>query len=138
MSVARFYRPASTVTQCVIAGRALESSDCCFEGTAMNPCNVQSTLSTALQAVRHYGGYGAADPDMTRRLIDQNQPVGIFIRWSPTSGHFAAITGYSLSTSGPEFLVADPKYGDRPVLESELLDGRYRGSGTWTHLYLTA
>jgi hypothetical protein len=137
MSVARFYCPDSTVTQCVIAGRALGRSDCCDEGAVANPCNVQLTLSTALRTVGHFAGYGPADPAVARRELDEGRPVGIFIRWTPTLGHFAALCGYSLSSSGVEFVVADPKYGDRPVLEEELLGGRYRGSGLWTHQYLT-
>jgi len=137
MSVARCYEPGNNVTQCVIASRALQSSGCCFEGAAANACNVQTTLSTALAAVDHYGGYEAADPDVARQELDRNRPVGIFIRWSAEFGHFAALCGYSLSSSGAEFIVADPRYGDRPVLEEELLRGRYRGAGRWTHSYLT-
>ena len=73
-----------------------------------------------------------------RRQIDQERPVGIFIRWTPTDGHFASICGYSDSPEGTEFVVADPRYGNRSVLASDLLEGRYRGAGTWTELYLTS
>jgi hypothetical protein len=137
MSVQRCYRPSSVLTQCAIAGRALQVKNCCFDGAAANSCNVQSTLSTALEVVGHFGGYGRADPDLARSELDRHRPVGIFIRWPSGLGHFAAIYGYSLSSSGAEFIVADPRYGDRPVLEDELLGGRYRGSGRWTHLYRT-
>ena len=64
--------------------------------------------------------------------------MGIFIRWSPTDGHFASICGYSDSPSGTEFVVADPRYGNRSVLATELLNGYYRGAGQWTDLYLTS
>ena len=137
MSVARYYQPSSKLTQCAIAGRALGTSNCCFEDAATNACNVQATLSAALKVVKHYGGYGPADPDLVRSELDCRQPVGIFIRWPNGLGHFAAICGYVLSSSGAEFLVADPRYGNRPVLQEELLSGRYRGAGTWTHLYRT-
>ena len=86
MSVARFYCPDSTVTQCVIAGMALGRSDCCDEGAVANPCNVQLTLSTALRTVGHFAGYGPADPAVARRELDEGRPVGIFIRWTPTLG----------------------------------------------------
>jgi hypothetical protein len=76
--------------------------------------------------------------DEVRRQIDRQRPVGIFINWSPTDGHFAAICGYGESRRGTEFVVADPRYGNRSVLASELLEGYYRGSGLWTTLYLTS
>ena len=65
-------------------------------------------------------------------------------RWASSSGgpphpgHFAALTGFIASPGGTEFVVADPKYGNGLVLDAELRDGRYRGSGSWTDLYRTA
>jgi hypothetical protein len=138
VSVARYYNPRSTVTQCQVASLTLGQQDCCSAGAETTRCDVRTSLNTALRVVRRYGGYGPADPDLARQLIDRGEPVGIFVRWTPTAGHFAALCGYSVSASGTEFVVADPKYGDRPVLASELLSGRYRGFGTWTHLYRTA
>ena len=139
VSVARFYRPdADDVTQCRIVGRTLDRSDCCFDGADAEPCNVQGRLSDALRTVGHYAGQGTADVSEARRQIDQEQPVGIFIRWSPTDGHFASICGYSDSPFGTEFVVADPRYGNRSVLATELLNGYYRGAGRWTDLYLTS
>ena len=138
MSIARFYRPESAITQCWIANRTLGRSDCCFDGPDTEPCNVQAALSDALRVVDHYVDQRAADVAEVRRQIDQERPVGIFIRWSPTDGHFASICGYSDSPRGTEFVVADPRYGNRSVLATELLDGYYRGAGKWTDLYLTS
>jgi hypothetical protein len=136
MSIARFYRPDSAVTQCWIANTTLGRSDCCFDG--VGSCNVQAALSDALRAVGHYAGQQEADEAEVCRQIDRNRPVGIFIRWSPEDGHFASICGYGETPLGLEFVVADPRYGNRAVLASELLGRRYRGAGVWTDLYLTS
>jgi hypothetical protein len=138
MSIARYYNSESSVTQCWIANRTLDRSDCCFDGPDTEPCNVQAALSTALRAVGHYESQQDPDVAEVRRQIKQQRPVGIFIRWTPTDGHFAAICGYGDSPLGTEFVVADPRYGNRSVHASELLEGRYRGAGTWTDLYLTS
>jgi Papain-like cysteine protease AvrRpt2 len=138
VSVTRFYDPRSTVTQCEIANQVLGRDDCCIGGTGPERCNVQTTLSAGLASVGRDFGREPADPDVARRLLAQQQPVGIFIRWSPTAGHFAALIGFTASPAGAEFVVADPKYGNRLVLEAELLGGQYRGSGAWTNLYRTA
>jgi hypothetical protein len=136
-SVARFYRPSRDLTQCQIAGLTLGRGGCCSAGPGQNACDVQTSLVTALKAVGHFAGDGPPDVELVCRHIDEGRPVGIFIEWTPRSGHFAAIYGYSRSSSGVELVVADPKYGARPVLVSELLRGRYRGSGRWTRLYRT-
>ena len=138
MSIARYYDSESPVTQCWIANRALGRSDCCFDGPGTEPCNVQGALSTALRTVGHYESQQDPDVAEVRRQINQQRPVGIFIRWTPTDGHFASICGYGDSPEGTEFVVADPRYGNRSVLASDLLEGRYRGAGTWTELYLTS
>jgi hypothetical protein len=139
MSIARFYRPdANEITQCRIVNRTLGRSDCCFDGPGTEPCNVQARLSDALRTVGHYAAQQEADVADACREIDQNRPVGIFIRWSSADGHFASICGYGDTPMGIEFVVADPRYGNRSVLASELLDGRYRGAGVWTDLYLTS
>ena len=138
VSVARFYDRRSTVTQCEITNQVLGRDDCCVGGTGPDQCNVQTTLSAGLGAVGRDFGRQPADANLARRLLARQQPVGIFIQWSPTSGHFAALTGFIASPAGTEFVVADPKYGNRLVLEAELRNGRYRGSGRWTDLYRTA
>jgi hypothetical protein len=99
---------------------------------------VQAALSEALRIVGHYAGQQEADVAEACQQIDQQRPVGIFIRWSSSDGHFASICGYGETHSGVEFVVADPRYGNRSVLSTELLGGYYRGSGTWTDLYPTA
>jgi hypothetical protein len=136
-SVARFYRPTRELTQCQIAGLTLGRGGCCSAGPRQSACDAQTSLVTALKVVGHFAGDGPPDVELVCRLIDEGRPVGIFIEWTRTSGHFAAIYGYTRSSSGIEFVVADPKYGARPVLVSELLRGRYRGSGKWTRLYRT-
>jgi hypothetical protein len=137
MSIDRYYDRDSTVTQCQIAGRVLRRSDCC-SADKLGGCDRQTSLRKALRAVNRYHGSHRADSGLACRLLDRGQPVGIFIQWTRTTGHFAALCGYTVSTSGLEFVVADPRYGERPVLDSELRGGLYRGTGTWTRLYRTA
>jgi hypothetical protein len=137
-SIARYYNSVSDVTQCLIVNRTLGRRDCCFDGPDTEPCNVQGRLSDALRVVGHYAGQQEADVAEVCRQIDQERPVGIFIRWSPTDGHFASICGYGDTPVGIEFVVADPRYGNRAVLASDLLGRRYRGAGVWTDLYLTS
>jgi hypothetical protein len=134
-SISRFYFPDSCYTQCEIATLTL-GRRCCTaaDGSA---CDVQTSLAAALDTLRLYDGEGPPDPDLVCELIDDRRPVGIFIEWARNAGHFATIIGYGRSAFGREFVVADPKYGARAVGESELLDGRYRGSGTWRWLYRT-
>jgi hypothetical protein len=134
-SINRFYFPDSRYTQCEIATMTLGRR--CCSAAELSACDVRTSLAVALDAVGHYDREGPADPELVCDLIDDERPVGIFIEWTRNAGHFATIVGYGLSASGREFVVADPKYGARPVGESELLDGRYRGSGTWEWMYQT-
>jgi hypothetical protein len=137
MSVHRFWVPDSQVTQCEIASRVL-GRPCCGDDVEASPaCNVQTGLGAALDAVGHGAGRYRADSQLACSLLDARRPVGIYIEWSATAGHFAVLCGYALPATGLEFMLADPRYGARPVSATELAEGRYRGSGKWTTLYPT-
>jgi hypothetical protein len=133
-SVAHYYAPASTITQCQVVNEQLGRTDCC-----MNPgsssCNQPGYLDQALQYVGNFasekgqGSYG----DLSGALA-AGEPPCIRIGWSGGGGHFIGVYGCE---GGDIVLVTDPIYGDSFVAVSTLTGGAYQGSGTWTNTYFT-
>jgi hypothetical protein len=135
-SVALYYDPASTWTQCTVANGELGRSDCCGAGGGTS-CNVYGTLNTALTRVGHLdhmdstvASFQAVDDE-----IDGGRPLGIRVAWSGGGAHFLSVIGY-LEGATNYVAVDDPIYG-KSDLTYATLETSYQGSGTWTHSYYT-
>jgi hypothetical protein len=135
-SVALFYDPSSTWTQCQVANGELGRTDCCGAG-ASGPCNVYGTLDTSLTRVGHFDhiASGAASFQSVDDEIDAGRPMGLRVAWSGGGAHFLAIIGY-LEDAPNYVAVDDPIYG-KSDLTYDTLKTNYQGSGSWTHTYYT-
>ena len=134
-SVALYYDPASTWTQCAVANGELGRTDCCGTG-ASGPCNVYGYLASSLTRVGHLDHWAAGTATFAQvgTEIDAGRPLGVRTAWSGGGAHFLAIVGYRLIFD--MLAVDDPWYGKSDVSYSAF-STNYQGSGTWTHCYYT-
>jgi hypothetical protein len=133
-SVAHFYTPSSTVTQCQVVNNQLNRSDCCANGGS-SACNVPGYLDKALTFVAHldhWTGSTTAYNDVVSQ-INAWRPLGIRVAWSGGGAHFIVASGYE---QGNLVVIDDPIYGTSVVTYNTLM-GTYQGSGNWTHSYFT-
>jgi hypothetical protein len=150
VSVDLFFRPASTHTQCEVAGGVLGLS-CCSGGklSKSDPCNVPHPIHTVLGRFHLL----AADPirkpltfNQVQKEIDGGRPVCVLIKWRDDDGtvsnrgHFIAINGYRVTPSLKQFVaITDPFFGpseiDYAIFTSA--GGGYRdGRGVWFASFL--
>lgn len=139
VSVNKFYSPASTWTQCLLANAALGQTSCC-QSPGSASCNTPWYLDRALQIVGNYASYanGKATLPAIAGQIDSKRPVGLRIAWNGNGAHFVIIYGYSeLTQSDLQFInVGDPFYGSS-VQSYRPFPDAYQGGGTWTGTYFT-
>jgi len=142
--VAQHFSNASPWSQCLVAIQTLGNNDCCGDG-ADTTCNVPASLADSLTVTGNLRDNPLNRPLLWTELmgeIDNNNPVGCFIRWSNgQGGHVVAIHGYSpaAENGGVDLLeVWDPlpQYGQSIIPFSTLVHS-YRGIGQWTRSYLT-
>ena len=150
VSVDRFFRPASTHTQCDIAGATLKV-ECCANGTTAPPaqCNTPEALHPVLGRLHLL----AADPIVkpltfaaVQKQIDAGNPVCVLIKWLDKQGkvgdrgHFIAIIGYRVTPSQKQFVsITDPFYGASEIDYTQFSSpqGGYRdGHGVWFASFL--
>lgn len=133
-SVAHFYNPNSTVTQCQVVNNQLGRSDCCSNGGS-SACNQYGYLDKALSFVGHLDHVDSStEPYAT--VVNQVSvwhPLGIRVAWSGGGAHFIAATGYE---QGQLLVIQDPIFGTSVVSYATMF-GSYQGSGNWTHSYFT-
>jgi hypothetical protein len=157
VSVDRYFDQYSDLTQCEVANKVLRvepppqgspplpTSDCgCCCQCCCDPenCDHPAELEIALQQV--YKWRNTLNRALTFaevvREIDRGRPIGVGITWlsggkngSPsTTGHFVAIRGYRLLSSGTrQVYVADPLNASGRVDLDEFTFSYY-GDGQWT------
>jgi hypothetical protein len=134
-SVALFYDPASTWTQCLVANGELGRNDCCGDG-ASGPCNVYGFLASSLTRVGHLDhSVGSSSTfAQVQTEIDAGRPLCARTAWSGGGAHFLAIIGYRILDQ--MLAVDDPWYGKSDVSYTTF-SSSYQGSGSWTHSYFT-
>jgi hypothetical protein len=134
-SVALFYDPASTWTQCAVANGELNRNDCCGTG-ASGPCNVYGFLDSSLTRVGHLDHMTSSSSTFAQAQteIDGGRPLCARTAWSGGGAHFLAIIGYRLLDE--MLAVDDPWYGKSDVSYATF-NSSYQGSGSWTHSYFT-
>lgn len=134
-SVALFYQPASTWTQCAVANGELGRTDCCGSG-ASGPCNVYGFLNTSLTRVGHLDHMTGSSSTFAQVQTEINggRPLCARTAWSGGGAHFLAIIGYRRFND--MLAVDDPWYGKSDVAYATFLSS-YKGTGSWTHSYFT-
>jgi Papain-like cysteine protease AvrRpt2 len=133
-SVAAYYDPATTWTQCAIADGEKGQTNCCTNGSSA-ACNAYGTLDTSLTRVGHFDHAvnGAASYGDVLAQMRIGRPVGVRTAWSGGGAHFVAIIG---TLPGNLYAVDDPISGKSDVTESSFKT-MYLNSGTWTHTFYT-
>jgi hypothetical protein len=134
-SVALFYDPASTWTQCAVANGELSRNDCCGAG-ASGPCNVYGFLGSSLTRVGHFDhSTGSSSTFATVQTeVNAGRPLGVRTAWSGGGAHFLCVIGYRIYEE--MLAVDDPWYGKSDV-DYDTFGSSYQGSGSWTHSYFT-
>lgn len=136
-SVSHYYWFLSRWTQCKIVNAELGRSDACTVPTpagANVPWYLDKALTRTDNLVSVHGGQ--ATFAQIRAEIDAGRPVGARIGWTGGGGHFVAIYGYSVWFGLESVDIDDPIYGKSHLSLADFAH-HYRGSGTWTHYYLT-
>ncbi len=139
VSVAAYYDPQSDWTQCAMVNAVKELTTCCGDGSSIE-CDEANVLDAPLSRadVLDHKERGSVGYDVIRQETDAGRPIAFRIRWSGGGGHFAVIEGYR--GSGDEFVAVDdpdPGYDAVDISVSALTDGKYQGTGSWTHTYFT-
>ena len=134
VSVARYYDPNMTWTECALVGAELGRNDCCGAG-GPGPCNQPNVLDAPLRRVGHLNNMigGTTSRDNLQRELRAGRPVCARTAWSGGGAHFVAITGYA---PGDLIEVDDPISGVSDV-DYDVFTSAYLNSGTWTHTYFT-
>ncbi len=135
-SVALFYDPSSTWTQCAVANGEMGETTCCTSGGSA-ACNQTWYLDLALQRVGHFDNWsgGAMSFADVRSEIDVGRPLGVRVGWSGGGGHFLIIDGY-LADATQSVGIEDPWYGPSDMGYAAFSTS-YQTTGSWTHSYET-
>jgi Papain-like cysteine protease AvrRpt2 len=135
VSIARYFSPATTWTQCSLARAELGKQTCCTQGNG--ECDEPWYLERALARVGHSNGGAAAGVAGFAALaseINSGRPLGVRIGWYGNGGHFVVVEGYSASDQ--MLNVEDPNEGPQHMSYDTLIND-YPGGGAWTHTYRT-
>ena len=141
-SVAAAYDPGTPWTQCEVADKELNRSDCCPDGPACDEDHELSPALTRAAVLRTWSAGQATFGELANEIdtaAPQGRPVGWRILWNGGGGHFAVIYAYALDAGVQWLAVADPAEGEpeHTLDMAQLAAGQYRGGGTWTHTYFT-
>jgi hypothetical protein len=136
VSIAAYYDPGTSWTQCQMAGAELNQATCCENGSS-SECNQPWYLDKALERAGALASMNAPPSSGVGEEPDEIQagrPVCVRIGWSGGGGHFVVIEGYRYDLE--QVAIDDPWHGasDVPV---NTFRTAYQGSGSWTHTYRT-
>lgn len=143
-SVARFYRPASAITQSELVNRELKRTDCSCTVVG-GPCNEPSYLAPSLdRAGGHLRAWLVGARATEAELIgevDAGRPVCVRLARSPQEGHFVVVVGYLPGSDGDEdgllLKVEDPDREIGAVPFSYRGLSRHHEKGPWTDTLFT-
>ncbi|MBY3116691.1 papain-like cysteine protease family protein [Rhizobium laguerreae] len=145
-SISQFYDSASAWTQCKIVNEGLDRQDCCGSAASNRVrCNVPWYLDRALSLTSNFVDLLTAHapaPAMSfaaiQTQINKGTAVCTRVGWTGGGGHFQAIVGWTIGSSGDEYIVvSDPIYKETTILVRDFA-ASYQAGGKWTHAYLTA
>jgi hypothetical protein len=141
-SIAAYYEPASTATQCLLANWAFGQTTCCIDGSTPS-CNQPSSPGGAIDHLHClFGATGRIGFGDVRNQIVASKPIGIRILWSEGSasvGHALSIYGYGAGNQPADQTtidISDPWYGES-VVNFQNFPANYHAGEAWTHTYLT-
>lgn len=136
-SVSHFYWFLSPWTQCTIANAELGRNDAC-QNPVPAAANVPWYLDRALSRTSNFVSItaGTATFAQIRAEIDAGRPMGARIGWNGGGGHFVVIYGYASWGLTQWVYIDDPIWGKSQLTLADF-STNYRGSGTWTHYYIT-
>jgi hypothetical protein len=136
-TVSTFFDAATQWTQCIVVNGELQECTCCDDGDT-SACDRPWYLDRALKRTRNL-----AAPTKGRLKwrdvcaeIDAGRPVGARVGWSGGGGHFVLLTGCTDAGGKRLVSVEDPWSGRSTIAFDDFAD-RYKGTGRWTHSYLT-
>jgi Papain-like cysteine protease AvrRpt2 len=137
-SASLFYDPSSTWAQCTLVTAELGAGGCCQNGSSA-ACNQPYYLDRALTRTGNLARFvgGRVGLDKLRTEINAGRPVAARVGWSGGGGHFVVLTGYRWTGGRAVVDVRDPWSGSTTIPLDEFASS-YKGSGTWTHTYLTS
>ena len=141
VSIANYYT-ADSATQCDVASKELRLG-CCPErpgDPCPGNCDVPWQLNLALKRVGHLDSTlgQAATFAAVQAEINSQQPIGCHITWVLGSGHFVAITGWSLGASGTSYVdIKDPFYGPTTLPFSQFSTAYQKSGDSWDYTYFT-
>jgi len=131
-SVSKYFKPASTWTQCRVVNAELGQRTCCVNGGTA-ACNKPWYLDRALTRTGNFKAItGVAPQTNVSTEMTGKRPLCARIGWSGGGGHFVAITDVSRKT----LTIDDPWYG-RSYYAYSTFKTAYKGTGAWTHSYYT-
>lgn len=137
VSVRRFYRSASTLTQCQLVDRERGRNDCCTAGRSA-ACNRPNRTAHVLQRLGHLRSLAESSVPyyMLRDESAAGRPTFLRIQWSGGGRHAVLATG----VEDGDFVIvcdpgrpsaADPNLGTTSIVDYETLRTNYRGRGSW-------
>jgi hypothetical protein len=135
VSVSIYYTPAATWTQCAMANKELERSDCCTNGRS---CNKKWRLDRALARAGNFAKFqpGAGSFQDVLQEVNAGRPFGCHVEWVGGNGHFVVLAGWR-SGGGIDYVdVYDPIHGHSQMPIDKFSNG-YRDIGRWTYCYFT-
>lgn len=138
VSIALYYDPASTWTQCSLANKALNQTTCCSNG-ASSACNQPWYLDRVLAITGHLHSTSNGKSSFQGIIneISAGRPIGIRIAWNGTGAHFPAVDGFDNRGSAPTIDLQDPIFGPS-TQDFNSFPGSYQGGATWTECYFTS
>lgn len=138
VSVRRYYRPASTLTQCQLVNSRRGRNDCCTNGSS-SACNRPDDTRGVLDSLGHLNtrtNSSVSYQDL-RHQSNAGRPTFLRIRWSGGGSHAVLATGvedgnFVIVCDPGRSSAADPNLGTTSVVAYNTLRTAYNGSGSWT------
>ncbi|MBW8804287.1 MAG: hypothetical protein JF587_10590 [Catenulisporales bacterium] len=139
VSVAKYYEPASTWTQCGLANITFTRNDCCVVAGQASPCNWGQWPDGPLRTVKHLNQIvnNALTPVQLGAQIAKSAPVLCNIAWPGGGGHIVGLRGRSLVNGVEHVSVGDPWTGDADWTYSAFQNNYANAGGIWNVSYET-
>jgi hypothetical protein len=134
VSIAKFYDPSSTWSQCSLVNQAFGQTSCCTNGSSA-ACNQPWYPEKSLPIVGHFDAKVNGKPTFQKvqEMITARRPISVNVQWNGGGGHNPVVDGFD--TTGT-IVVQDPWYG-ASVQNFDAFPSQYNGGGSWYCSYYT-
>jgi hypothetical protein len=141
VSVAKFYGTTSW-SQCDLAAKELDLDCCGADGPVRGNggCNRGWHLDTPLTRVGHFDRWNSSSEAFAdvQAEINSSRTLCARIAWNGGGAHYVALGGWSIDSTGTEFVDAyDPYYGFSQTSYSDFLSSYQQPGDSWTDSYFT-